>query len=177
MNTLNLENFQVISNEISVIANSIGTHLQSYNLSTFRETLKSVIWKLEALRENELKSLNPYLEVMLRNVIMGVKNLSEDIDLLKSFSKHVVNTVDSDSDSSMKILNFTELPTHINLKTIIGHEYTKQKLYENIILRFSLDKEIRDTIFSGIRKLIGNVLLYGPPGCGKTLLVQVFSSK
>ena len=43
---------------------------------------------------------------------------------------------------------------------------------ENIVLPLTLSKEKAAEMFQGIRAGSGNVLLYGPPGCGKTMLMQ-----
>jgi AAA+ superfamily predicted ATPase len=58
---------------------------------------------------------------------------------------------------------------------VIGNEAAKQVLYDNVVLPLNLSDEIRRTLFTGIRSGVGNVLLFGPPGTGKTMLVAAAS--
>jgi ATPase family associated with various cellular activities (AAA) len=78
------------------------------------------------------------------------------------------------------------LPTQIiKFSDVVGNAAAKQSLYESVILPFSLTSpstpnitgDSRAQIFSGIRSRMGNVLLFGPPGCGKTLLVQASAAE
>lgn len=56
----------------------------------------------------------------------------------------------------------------ISFANICGYNVAKQLLYENIILPFTLPLCVRQTIFQGIRSRLGNIILFGPPGCGMT---------
>ena len=62
--------------------------------------------------------------------------------------------------------------SNMRFSNIVGSDAAKQALYENIILPMTADTELRQKLFQGVRSGIGNVLLYGPPGNGKTLLAQ-----
>eukprot|EP01038_Epipyxis_sp_PR26KG_P009058 gene9058-12218_t len=62
--------------------------------------------------------------------------------------------------------------SNISFASIIGHDNAKQALYENVILPLTIDKQRKLELFKGIRANIGNVLLHGPPGTGKTMLAQ-----
>ncbi len=57
----------------------------------------------------------------------------------------------------------------VNFDTIAGQEVAKQALREMIIL-----PTIRPELFTGLRSPPKGLLLFGPPGNGKTLLVRQF---
>lgn len=52
----------------------------------------------------------------------------------------------------------------VTFDDIVGNDFAKQSLYENVVLPFQLPLEIRRHVLHGIRRCHGNVLLYGPPG-------------
>ena len=65
----------------------------------------------------------------------------------------------------------TEKP-NISLKDIAGLEIAKQTLREAIVLPL-----MRPDLFSGARKPWKGILLFGPPGCGKTLLAKATAAE
>jgi vacuolar protein-sorting-associated protein 4 len=65
----------------------------------------------------------------------------------------------------------TEKP-NITLKDIAGLETAKQTLREAIVLPL-----MRPDLFSGARKPWKGILLFGPPGCGKTLLAKATAAE
>lgn len=68
-------------------------------------------------------------------------------------------------------------PPLVCFADVIGQESAKQALIENVVLPMRLKKETRSRLLGGIRQGSGNVLLYGPPGSGKTLLAQAAAAE
>jgi SpoVK/Ycf46/Vps4 family AAA+-type ATPase len=82
---------------------------------------------------------------------------------------------DDDSVSSFPLEKYMISPDNnvVTFQDIIGCHKAKQSLQENVILQLRLSNEVLASTFQGIRAGTGNVLLFGPPGSGKTLLAQV----
>ena len=60
----------------------------------------------------------------------------------------------------------------IKFSDIIGMKDIKQALYENIVVPI-----IRPDFFTGIRKPQRSILLFGPPGTGKTMIAKAIASE
>eukprot|EP00605_Chrysophyceae_sp_TOSAG23-4_P000384 GSChrysophyteH1.ASY1.ANO1.440.1 assembled CDS len=69
------------------------------------------------------------------------------------------------------------IQSEVKFKNIIGCEDAKQALYESIVLPLMLPNHLSSTVFTGIRGGIGNVLLHGQPGTGKTMLVEATANE
>ncbi len=81
---------------------------------------------------------------------------------------------DEEDDKLMGAINdiiVTEKPS-ITLNDIAGLEKAKQSLREAIVLPL-----IRPDLFSGSRRPWKGILLFGPPGCGKTLLAKATAAE
>jgi SpoVK/Ycf46/Vps4 family AAA+-type ATPase len=111
------------------------------------------------------------------------KSIKEIISDLHTLAHHLTKPIDKIDSSPLPIhidpLKDDNHPEQVecaesaiisrSLSDVLGNVKAKNALYEAIVLPFSMDKANQSKIFCGIRRLCSNVLLYGPPGCGKIL--------
>lgn len=79
-----------------------------------------------------------------------------------------IDKVETSIDDNCDAFSFNR----VTFDDIIGCDDAKQSIFENIILPFRMPREKQIQIYSGIRQQQANILLYGPPGVGKTILVE-----
>ena len=86
-------------------------------------------------------------------------------------SKAGIDDEEEKLENAISDIIVTEKP-NISLKDIAGLETAKQTLREAIVLPL-----MRPDLFSGARKPWKGILLFGPPGCGKTLLAKATAAE
>ena len=146
---------------------------------------KTAILKAEALLSlipNEPE--NSLLEVPLLQSIRSVSRSLHEISThkhLQMFSQeHDTVSTSSDYKTNRDIatdFSFSQPSRIVTYGDIIGSSVVIQSLRENVVYQFILPDSIKRKIFSGIRKGAGDVLLYGPPGCGKNLLAMATAAE
>jgi len=107
------------------------------------------------------------------SLLLDIEN-SELSSILKKLLEYQLSLYDcvasTPSEESIIEENFEN--SCVSFKSIVGSFEVKQSLFESVVLPLSLSKSIRSRVFQGIRSSCSNILLYGPPGCGKSLLVE-----
>ncbi|MCV6622885.1 MAG: ATP-binding protein [Cellvibrionaceae bacterium] len=77
------------------------------------------------------------------------------------------------SDADSVVLLFQEQQVKTTFNDIVGLDEVKKQVNKKIILPFQ-----KPSLFKRFKKKVGGgVLLYGPPGCGKTLLARATSGE
>lgn len=110
------------------------------------------------------KDLRHLLQDISKSLLVTVDILERNIQAVGSCPR--VTSIDDEGDrfdlpSTLKV--------QITFDDIVGNVSAKRALFESIVLRFSLNENLKRTVFVGPRKLSSNILLYGPPGCGNLI--------
>lgn len=153
--------------------------LKAYNLDKKKQYSEAIPYYLDAA-EALMKAIkferNPEIARTLRRkaemYISRAKELREMIEKRKEKR----SKVDEDDETSkleraLEDIIITEKPS-ISLKDIAGLAIAKQTLREAIVLPL-----MRPDLFSGSRRPWKGILLFGPPGCGKTLLAKATAAE
>ena len=164
-----------VSSFVNDASNLLAGENQQHNDSTSSTSSRDVLIRAQALlklclesiymqREDEIKSYIKNCNDSLGAMIEGMKVVESKTNRIEyDNSINVDICIDPLVSNKQKVICYDD---------IIGNDFAKQALKENIMYQFLLPKEVKNKLFTGIRKGAGNVLLYGPPGVGKTILVQ-----
>ena len=97
------------------------------------------------------------------------------IDTSKEGEEH-----DDDDDDDIKAQKASKsMPKEIistKFSDIIGHGPVKLRL-EEVLLPLALPPSLADSILTGVRSHSASILMYGPPGCGKTQLAKAVAGE
>lgn len=117
----------------------------------------------EALRLYESAvEKNPALEDLALKARLGAK----EVQGARGPKLRVIANDDTDKEEIARILH--PEPEVVNFGDVGGLGYVKKQINKKIILPYQ-----KPSLFSRFRKKVGGgILLYGPPGCGKTLLAR-----
>ena len=83
---------------------------------------------------------------------------------------------DEDDFKSLKTSAGTKNIVATKFSDIIGHGAVKLRL-EEVLLPLALPSSLADSILTGIRSHSASILMYGPPGCGKTELAKAVAGE
>ena len=135
-----------------------------------------IIKIIEGGLSNDKEKVINYAIVLSKNLEkQGEVSLAKKIRLVVDNKKGSLTTLDSfatkpvDSESRMEIVDIS-FP-HIELSQIILNKYTSQE-----IIHFIESYNRRDALLKLGISTPNSLLLYGPPGCGKTTVAQYISS-
>jgi vacuolar protein-sorting-associated protein 4 len=152
---------------------------QAYNFDKEKNYSEAIPYYLDA-SEALMKAIkferNPQIARSLKKKAeMYLARAKELKELLEKRKEHK-STAGSDEEddkleSAISDIIVTEKPS-IKLKDIAGLENAKQTLREAIVLPL-----MRPDLFSGARRPWKGILLFGPPGCGKTLLAKATAAE
>ncbi|MFX1575026.1 MAG: AAA family ATPase [Promethearchaeota archaeon] len=127
------------------------------------------------------KNIEEYLEraKVLKSHLSGTKPRARPAER-RSVSKDEVSTesgieaVSSEEQELLDMISGTIVTESPNVKwdDIAGLQAVKQALREAIVLPI-----VKPELFTGARKPWSGILLFGPPGCGKTLLAKAAATE
>ena len=152
---------------------------QAYNFDKEKNYSEAIPYYLDAA-EALMKAIkferNPQIARSLKKkaemYLARAKELKELLEKRKERKSTAGSDVDDDKlAGAISDIIVTEKPS-ILLKDIAGLENAKQTLREAIVLPL-----MRPDLFSGARRPWKGILLFGPPGCGKTLLAKATAAE
>ncbi|MCK4611671.1 MAG: AAA family ATPase [Candidatus Heimdallarchaeota archaeon] len=141
----------------------------------YSEAIPHYLDAAEALMKAIRFERNPQVARSLKKKANMYISRARELRELLEKRKERKSTAGSDEEEKLENaisdIIVTEKP-NITLKDIAGLETAKQTLREAIVLPL-----MRPDLFSGARKPWKGILLFGPPGCGKTLLAKATAAE
>lgn len=154
---------QLANNDFLLLAGLCLPHPETVDKLVARCQAEDINAALEGLIERDDIALARRILILLKN--RQGASISENLEArlseqskLKLVDKNVVDLFESGK---------TNVP-ELNFNDVVGLESIKKQIHKKIILPFQ-----KPSLFQKFKKKVGGgVLLYGPPGCGKTLLAR-----
>ncbi len=142
----------------------------------YSEAIPHYLDAAEALMKAIKFERNPQVAGSLKKKANMYISRAKELKELLEKKKERKSTAGSDEEeekleSAISDIIVTEKP-NITLNDIAGLETAKQTLREAIVLPL-----MRPDLFSGARRPWKGILLFGPPGCGKTLLAKATAAE
>ncbi len=152
--------------------------VKAYNFDkekNYSEAIPHYLDAAEALMKAIRFERNPQVARTLRKKAeMYIARAQELQELIKKRKERKTKVSDDETDKiegALQDIIVVEKPS-VTLNDIAGLETAKQTLREAIVLPL-----MRPDLFSGARRPWKGILLFGPPGCGKTLLAKATAAE
>ncbi len=152
--------------------------VKAYNFDkekNYSEAIPHYLDAAEALMKAIKFERNPQVARTLRKkaemYIARAQELQELIKKRKERKTKVSDDEDDKIEGALQDIIVVEKPS-VTLDEIAGLKTAKQTLREAIVLPL-----MRPDLFSGARRPWKGILLFGPPGCGKTLLAKATAAE
>ena len=145
----------------------------------FRNIVSSKITEKIKLVQNEAKKCSKLKKenAQKRNVNQNITNYNYNINYQNNAQnkpqnqKNIHDTEEDEMDKKVESEIMVKNP-NVKFSDIIGMQEMKQTLYEIIVV-----PTIRPDLFTGIRKPQRGILLFGPPGTGKTMIAKAIATE
>ncbi len=145
----------------------------------FRNIVSSKITEKIKLIQNEAKKCSKLKKenAQKRNVNQNITNYNYNINYQNNAQnkpqnqKNIHDTEEDEMDKKVESEIMVKNPK-VKFSDIIGMQEMKQTLYEIIVV-----PTIRPDLFTGIRKPQRGILLFGPPGTGKTMIAKAIATE
>ena len=145
----------------------------------FRNIVSSKITEKIKLVQNEAKKCSKLKKEnsQKRNVNQNIANYNYNINYQNNAQnkpqnqKNIHDTEEDEMDKKVESEIMVKNPK-VKFSDIIGMQEMKQTLYEIIVV-----PTIRPDLFTGIRKPQRGILLFGPPGTGKTMIAKAIATE